>query len=376
VHRSTLYAYVSRGQVRAQPDPAAPHASRYLTADVERLVDRQRARRDPGDAARKTLHFGLPVLQSAITSIENGRPSYRGRDVEELARTATFEETAALLWQTDLVPRRAPEALPRALLTLLRPLAAADRLQVVLPLAAHRDRAQARDAATGWRIVRRLAMAATLRPMAARESMAVHLAHAWRIRQRGAIDPVTLVNAALVVCADHELNVSAFAVRVAASAGSSLHDAVLAGLCALRGDKHGGQTDLVERLIAEARTPSRLDATVARLLQRNERVPGFGHPLYPDGDPRARVLVDSIVRGGPASREAEWADAFARVGAARVEEFPTIDVALVLVRRALGLPPGAAFLLFAIGRSVGWIAHAMEQYASPQIIRPRAESPR
>src|SRR5262245_16422462 len=87
VHRSTLYAYVSRGHLRAEPDPRNAHASRYVAADVERLRDRKQARLHPADAARKTLHFGLPVLQSAVTLIENGRIFYRGRDALDLART-------------------------------------------------------------------------------------------------------------------------------------------------------------------------------------------------------------------------------------------------------------------------------------------------
>src|SRR5262249_47186387 len=91
VHRSTLYAYVSRGRLRAEPDPASAHASRYAIADVERLRDRKEARLRPAEAARKTLHFGLPVLQSGITLIADGRLFYRGQDAIVLARTSTFE---------------------------------------------------------------------------------------------------------------------------------------------------------------------------------------------------------------------------------------------------------------------------------------------
>ena len=113
------------------------------------------------------------------------------------------------------------------------------------------------------------------------------------------------------------------------------------------------------------------------LVEPPERVahpiPGVGHPLYPDGDPRGRLLIELILNAAPASAASAWARALNQAGSEVVGGFPTVDVGLVLLRGALHLPRGSAFLLFAIGRSAGWIAHAMEQYASPQIIRPRAQ---
>ena len=369
VHRSTLYAYVSRGQVRAEADPKKAHASRYLTADVERLRDRKQARLHPGDAARKTLHFGLPVMQSAITLIENGRLFYRGHDALELARSSTFEDAIGILWQ-GAGDRPRSVRIPAPVRTSMRRFAPADRLQVVLPFAAHADRRAADSSprgavASGSRIMHALVFAATLRTLPRRMSIAAHLATAWHVRHAKAID---LIDAALILCADHELNVSAFAVRVAASAGASLYDAILAGLCALRGARHGGQTDLVEDLLDESSTPDRLPMTIERRMARGDHVPGFGHPLYPDGDPRSRLLCELITE----TLDARWVEAVQRAGLDVIGEFPTVDVGLVLLRRALRLPRGSAFLLFALGRSAGWIAHAMEQYASPHVIRPRA----
>jgi citrate synthase len=213
-----------------------------------------------------------------------------------------------------------------------------------------------------------LVAAATLREPRGRP-IADQLANAWKTRHERAIE---MLNTSLVLCADHELNVSAFAVRVAASAGSSPYDAVLAGLCALRGTRHGGQTDLVEQLLDASRTPRRLQTEIERRLRRRVPVPGFGHPLYPDGDPRGRLLCELVIDACPLSRAAAWARAIQRVGPDLVGELPSLDVGLVLLRRALQLPRGSAFLLFGLGRSAGWIAHAMEQYASSQLIRPRA----
>jgi citrate synthase len=186
--RGSLYAYVSRGHVRAEADPGKAHASRYLTADVDRLRDRKQARLHPGDAARKTLHFGLPVMQSAITLIENGRLFYRGHDALELARSSTFEDVIRILWQDAAVPGNRPRTVPvpASIRTVMRRLTPADRLQVVLPFAARADRGAADSSRRGVvsstsRIMTALVTAATLRPFPRGTSIAGHLANAWRV---------------------------------------------------------------------------------------------------------------------------------------------------------------------------------------------------
>src|SRR5262245_40843496 len=98
VSRSSLYAYVSRGRIRAEPDPENPRASRYLAADVQRLCDDKEARRQPEVAARKALDWGIPVLESRLTLIHGGRVYYRGRDAVELAEREEFESVVRLLW--------------------------------------------------------------------------------------------------------------------------------------------------------------------------------------------------------------------------------------------------------------------------------------
>jgi citrate synthase len=280
-----------------------------------------------------------------------------------------------VLWQADPTARRPAVTLPVSICGALRSLPPVDRMQLVLPVAARADRqVDDRDAAhrvaVGLRIVGLLAAAATLRPLRRGRAIAAHLASAWRSTDGGT---AAAIDAALVLCADHELNASTFAVRVAASAGSSPYDAVLAGLCTLRGSHHGGLTDRLEALIDEAGSPRRFRSVLERRLRRQQVIPGFGHPLYPDGDPRARLLRE-LAAASP--RGADWAEAFTRAGADVVGDHPTLDAGLVLLRRALGLPRGAAFQLFAIGLSAGWIAHAMEQYQSGQLIRPRAVYPR
>lgn len=317
------------------------------------------------------------MLQSEITLIENGRIFYRGQDALHLARTATFEDVVNALWQTEGPSRQANSravALPPALNKVISRLDSADRLAIALAYAARMDRRGSDSsgsglAVSGWRILRTLLAATTLEELPRRRSIAAHLAAKWKTRHKRSRE---LVDAALILCADHELNVSAFAVRVVASAGSPLCDAVLAGLCALRGERHGGQTDRVERMLDEAGSPQGLQPAIERRLGRKEHVPGFGHPLYADGDPRAHLLCELILEAFPSSPAARWTEAILHSGSDLVGDFPTLDVGLVLLRRALNLPRGSALLLFALGRTAGWIAHAMEQYAAPELIRPRA----
>jgi citrate synthase len=188
-----------------------------------------------------------------------------------------------------------------------------------------------------------------------------HVARAWRKDDRAA----QLIRAALILCADHELNASAFAVRVVASTGASLAACVSAGLSALSGPQHGGTTSLVEILFDEVERLGNATRVVQERLRRGDRLPGFGHPLYRDGDPRALALLP-LLPPDP-SREA-LRDAMDSIGG----KLPNIDFALVALRRALGLAPGSALALFAIGRTAGWIAHALEQQADGKLIRPRA----
>ncbi|MDP3525508.1 MAG: citrate synthase, partial [Hoeflea sp.] len=187
------------------------------------------------------------------------------------------------------------------------------------------------------------------------------LASAWGVEALQA----GLIRQALVLCADHELNASSFTARCVASTGASLKASVVAALAALSGVRHGAVTTRIERLW-DTLDPDDPGRGLSERLKAGEEIPGFGHPLYPNGDIRARALLSAISPDfGPATR---FADAVRQL----TGQDPSIDFALVALRRHLGLPEGAAFLLFAIGRSVGWIAHGLEQRATGQLIRPRA----
>lgn len=369
VNRETLYAYVSRGHIRSEPLAGKTRRRRYSRDDIEQLVARTRERRSPEKAVERALHLGMPVLESGITLIADGKAYYRGRDVSVLARTRSVADVAALLW-TGTDAGNALVAPPRVLSAVSRPKRVVPFIagaQAALALAGANDplaydlRPRA-VAQAGWRIVWQLARmaAGTAKP---RETIDATLAEGWGVARNADV-----IRAALILCADHELNVSAFAVRCVASAASSPYNAVIAGLAALAGAKHGGTTARIEASWDALRSTRDLTGAVAERLRRNEHVDGFGHPLYPQGDPRAKVLLSLLPKGKAVTFAHELAGAAKTV----LGEAPTIDFALVAVVRALRLPSGTALTLFAIGRTLGWIAHAMEQYEKNVVIRPRA----
>ncbi len=188
------------------------------------------------------------------------------------------------------------------------------------------------------------------------------MARAWGLGATGA----DLVRRALVLCADHELNASAYAARVVASTGASLGACVLAGLSALSGPAHGGMTDQVRALAADPDVVRDAGHAFATRLARGETLPGFGHRLYPEGDPRCAALLNAAPPGPP------WPQMI-QAAARLTGRHPTIDVALAMLESSLPLPPGSGLALFATGRTVGWIAHALEQRADKRLIRPRAD---
>jgi citrate synthase len=168
----------------------------------------------------------------------------------------------------------------------------------------------------------------------------------------------------LVLLADHELNASTFATRVAVSTGTSLSAGLMAGLVTLAGPLHGGSTSSIREMCAAARRVG-VAAGMREHLARGYSLPAFGHPLYPDGDTRAAALLTRFKVG-------RLYAALRDEGIALTGEQPNIDFALTSLSDAFGLPPEAPFVVFALARSVGWIAHALEQIETGHLIRPRA----
>lgn len=370
VSRQTLYSYVSRGLLLAR-EADDNRQSRYLAEAVERLRGERRRGRRPKDVAKATLDWGTPVLESALTLIQQGRLYYRGQDAVALARTAPLEEIAALLWghpAAAAFPSTSPVALPAyaALLPHLQGRPPTETLPALLTAAASDDataawRQDPERLLTGCGDLVRLLFAAAVQGTPSAAPLHRQLADAWGLGDDGA----TLVRMALVLCADHELNASGFTARCIASTGASLRAAVIGGLCALSGSRHGATTTRFESFW-NGLTPGDYGGQLRQRLNAGETIPGLGHPLYPEGDIRAKALLDLILP--------DFANARALVAAGEdlTGHRASVDFALVILRRYLGLPEGTAFILFALGRSVGWIAHALEQRKLNQLIRPRA----
>lgn len=382
VSMATVYSYVSRGLIHSEPLDTYHRAHGYLADDVEQLIERKEYRRHPRKATQATMHWGMPVLESALTLITDAGPRYRGYDALHLATTARIEQVAALLWTGDTrAERRIFTTLHRmqqyfvslqALDVALTPL---QKAQVALALAAGGDlaihdvhAAPERLAESGGHMLTLLTaiMANTTKPSA---SLARTLSDGWGVAQQQATD---LLNAALILCADHELNTSSFTARVVASAGADLPLAVSAGLAAVQGFRHGGNTALVEGLLREVGEPRRAQRIIARRLRRGEMLPGFGQRLYPNGDPRATLLLRLTAQAMPNAPIIALTDAVIEAAEVAIGKKPNLELGLVTLAQALQLPEGSALALFALGRTVGLIAHALEQYHDGRMIRPRA----
>jgi citrate synthase len=373
VSRTTLYAYVSRGFIRSQPRPGSTRERIYARDDVERLRQRTEERRDPDKARARALQWGLPILESAITLIDGRRLYYRGLDAVELSRSRSLADVASLIWtgsfeSNELTRQPWPTVMDDGS---DQPFVA--RAQTALAAAASRDSVAldlrpANVVLTGWRI-QQLLTAVAGRTKNGGPTTEETLARAWRLRGRS----VDAIRAALILCADHELNVSSFTARCVASAGSHPYAVVIAGLAALEGPKHGGASARAEAMLTSLRHQRRVDAAIAERLRRGEPLEGFGHPLYRHGDPRASALLGLLKEHWGKSAELAFVTGVARAASAATGEQPNLDFALAALSHVLRLPPESPLMLFAIGRSIGWIGHAMEQYATNQLIRPRAK---
>jgi len=364
----TLYAYVSRGLLSSVRLPGE-RVSRFRLSDVERVAARTQATRPDRDA---------PAMRTAITLIAYGHLHYRGRDAVRLSRAATFEEVAPWLWTGEWPqPSRftAPAetvAFARAATAQLPPRARRyDRLPITVAVAGAMDPlrfdlAPATVTALGRSLI--ATMVDSL-PLLAETAAGPDALLAERLWPRLTGQPVTpeglhALNAALILLADHDLAASTIAVRVAASTRAHPYAAVSAGLGALDGPMHGAVGSTVYPMIATAMRDGPAQA-IGEQLRVGTLLPGFGHGLYPDGDPRGTELL-SLVMALPLADELRSAlDALPSVAAGRGDRWPNIDYALAALAHATGMGAGAAEVIFSVARTAGWLAHIIEEYAQP-----------
>ncbi len=405
VKLGTLYAYVSRGWLKSYRRRIGRQAL-YRRTDIEALrgvvtPERGRRGRSLPDASSwvtvaqpksaETAASGVIVAESGVSSIIEGRLAYRGYPIEEVVEHASFEEVCLLLWngerpspdevaalRAEIRDARMPPQVASALTAVGEDAPPLLRLAAVMPALAAWDSRQAPRSPLDRAklIISHLPLALArqrfngTRPdhggLAERllESVAGTSAADWEVI---ALDRV------LVACAEHELNASTFAARVIASTGADLFASVLSALCSLSGPIHGGACDRIEEMFARIVAGARISDCLDAITRENRLPPGFGHAIYPNGDPRAALLrkhAETIAR----RRGRKLLDIALRVEEAvwkRERLRPNLDFYLTVSTRMLGFSRGIPAAIFAIGRSAGWIAHALEQYADNRLIRPR-----
>ncbi|MBT9281784.1 MAG: citrate synthase [Hydrogenibacillus schlegelii] len=347
---------------------------------------------------------GVVAAESAISAIENGMLFYRGIDIDTLAERSTFEEVVYLLWHGRLPKRSELDALRSALLEEAR--VPDDVLELLRrapkdahPMSVLRTAVSAlalydpeadvmTEAANIRKAVRLVAKTPTLiaawhrlrqgkEPILETESaFTAERFLAMLHGQKPDPEAVEALDKALVLHADHEFNASTFAARVTVGTLADLYSGVVSALGALKGPLHGGANEQVMKMLEEIGTPERVEAVIREKLERKERIMGFGHRVYKQGDPRAKHLKRMSERLTAKIGESHWfqmSEAIeALVGALKGLK-PNVDFYSATVYHSLGIPRDLFTPIFAMSRMAGWTAHILEQYADNRLIRPRAE---
>jgi citrate synthase len=380
VKPATVYAYVSRGQLHSRRN-ADGKGSLFAKADVDAFLTGRR---------RTTT----PAIQTGVTLIRDGGLHYRGRDVTKLAGRESYESVASLLWtgELDATPFPAHSTLTDLAVQVTGPLPPSarltDRLRVTVAAVAAADPLRfdttpAAVIATGRLLLSTMVHALPPRtgipvkavlpprqPGAPAATMSLAEALWYRLTAAPATAAsIRALDAALVLLADHDLAASTLAARIAASTRAHPYAVVSAGLAVLDGPLHGAASSLAHPLLAEAmsgRDPIEVVSGRLRAAGTSGTIPGFGHHLYPDGDPRATALFALL--DGEAVEVAEQLGAVMRT---RSGVLPNIDLALAALSLRHGMPADAGEAIFAVARTAGWLAHALEEYADrPLRYRP------
>jgi citrate synthase len=388
---ASLYAYVSRGVLSRRRDNDG-RASMFDADEVAALARKGRPRRLVSGPDRSWSSRSELIIETAITEITDSTLRYRGLDATWLARNRSFEDVAVLLWSGYLPDARGgaaewqatPEALAvgaaaqAALPSATLPL---ERLQVIVPALAATDQLRLHLDPPAVMAAGRALIAGMAGALAAAPGHSPPVTDespiAARLASRLCTAPVPagltdVVGVALVLLADHELAASTLAARVAASMRADPYAVVATGLGAMGGAVHAGAALGAELMLASAESPDDVPRVVGDLLRRGERLPGFGHFVYKDGDPRANLLLEIVANYAAGSpRLAVAAAVIAEVRRRSLPE-PNIEFALATLASVAGMVRGAGEAMFAVARTAGWLAHALEEYERNVPIRPRA----
>jgi citrate synthase len=389
VKPATIYSYVSRGLIRTAPRLDS-HKSLYHREDIDALLLHSRSGVFGGAAAEHAIRWGGgEVLRSSITSIGTSGPRYRDKPAIELVTDRrTFEDCVALLCDGHL-PRASANWAPIVLDATFRAFHA-PFMQVARPAqwrklfamlvqaysvchAAHGSGELEKPAATVKNILQVLAPGfgilrtpSQYQPGTMQESIAETIARSAGIACNSEI--LQAIDASLILSADHELAPSTFVARIAASANADAYSCVASALGAVE----GVNCDKAEQLLRRVESPQVYIDRLREYGQRKETIPGYNHPLYVNGDPRASVLLD-IARG--LHDKPPHAVCVIECIDAAIDQLglkPGLSLGLVAVAAAIDLPEHAPGALMALARTAGWAAHIVEQRAAGFLVRPRA----
>ncbi|WP_405552189.1 citrate/2-methylcitrate synthase [Streptomyces sp. NBC_01171] len=381
VKPETVYAYVSRGLLSSRREPGS-RASTFDAREVTALA--QRNRRE----AAATSASGVDLsVRTGITLIEEDRYYFRGVDATELTARHSFEEVAEWLWTGRLVPGAsftAPESTVDAARRTVNALPAhaspTDRLRAAAIAASAEDPLRfdlSEESVLGAGRVLIPTLVGALPPVRLDQRDDGPLAHRlWhRLTGRPADDAsVRVLDTALGLLADHDLAASTLAVRVAASARAHAYAAVSAGLGALEGPLHGAASGLAHRLLLEVLDHGTAGPVIAAELRAGRRVPGLGHRLYPGEDPRAQALFGLLEQLPAAEPALLAARDIVATTARNTPLHANVDLALAVFTASSGMPDTAGETVFAVARTAGWIAHALEEYGErPLRMRPSGQ---
>lgn len=378
VKPETVYAYVSRGHLSSRRAPGG-RGSTFDAQEVETL-----ARRNRRESAGTPGSGGELSVRTHLTLIEADRYYFRGVDATRLATGHSYEEVAEWLWTGRLRPgaaftapaaslavaRRAVEALPEHA-------GPVDRLRVAATAAASADPLRfdlSEEAVLATARILIPTLVGALPPHRPDQHDEGPLAHRLWARLSGRpADEAALrfLDTALALLADHDLAASTLAVRVAASARAHAYAAVSAGLGVIEGPLHGAAGGLAHKLLLDVLDQGDAGPVIAGELRAGRRIPGLGHRLYQGEDPRARVLfelLEDMPRAAPALAAAR--DVVATT-ARHAPLHANVDLALAVFTTSCAMLATAGETIFAVARTAGWIAHALEEYGErPLRMRP------
>lgn len=392
VKAATLYAYASRGLIESIPGETGRERA-YKLSDLVRLRNSNRGVKNSKDPDQAT--WTGPLIKSSITEITAEGHSYRGQDTLQLAQeNKPFENVAELLWDTadgstgagasSEWARCRPYSIPKQFRKSVAPESDyLDVVKLILVLVEMTEAVSPRLLSdevflSARRLIVTMAEAAGIihenEPAAANGKYFIAQTLLSALSGTKSSEKAQAINCALVLCADHELNASALASRIAASCDAPLFSCLLSALGTFSGSFHGAASRRAEDFVSASMKFKSAASWLKDHLKHNDGVPGFGSEIYSAGDPRANLLIETA-QNISSNKNKNLLRLIEMVECVRdnLSLEPNLDVGLAAISYALSLPPRSGTTIFAVSRAAGWIAHAIEQRLYGGTIRPRAK---